>query len=80
MKRNFQKIVPNSVRSSIKYTGRKVGSFQRKDQTIFEHKYNETYHGKCKGKNYVDDYTGETADRINERTVDHTGRDTNPIQ
>lgn len=25
-------------------------------------------------------YTGETADRINRRTVDHTGRDTNPIQ
>ena len=35
------------------------------------------YPGKCPAKNCVDDYIGETARRVNERIVDHTGRDTN---
>ena len=66
------------MKPQITYTGRKLGlSFQTKDQTIFEHKHDVIYHGKCLAENCVDGYTGETARRINERTVDHTGRDTN---
>ena len=81
MKKNFKKLLPNNMKSQIKYAGRKVGSsFQTIDQTIFEHKYDRTYYGKCPGKDYVDDCTGETVDRISERIVDYTGRVTNPIQ
>ena len=60
------------------YTGRKLGlSFQINNQVIFEHKHDIIYYGKCLAENCVDDYLGETACRINERIVDHTGRDTN---
>ena len=66
MKRNLKKILPNNVKPQITYTGRKLGSlFQTKDQTIFEHKHNVIYHGKCPAENCVDDYNGETARRIN---------------
>ena len=78
MKRNLKKILPNNVKPQISYTGRKLGSlFQTKDQTIFEHKHDVIYHGKCPAENCVDDYIGETARRVNERIVDHTGRDIN---
>ena len=78
MERNLKKILPNNVKPQITYTGRKLGSlFQTKDQTIFEHKHDVIYHGKCPAENCVDDYIGETARRVNERFVDHKGRDTN---
>ena len=78
MKRNLKKILPNNVKPKITYTGRKLGSlFQTKDQTIFEHKYDVIYHGKCPAENCVVDYIGETACRVNERIVDHTDRDAN---
>ena len=66
------------MKPQITYTGRKLGSsFQIKDQTIFEHKHDVFYHENCTVENCVDDYTGETARRINERIVDRTRRDTN---
>ena len=66
------------MKPQITYTGRKLGSlFETKDQTLSEHKHDAIYHGKCPAKNCVDDYIGETARRVNERTVDHTGRDAN---
>ena len=78
MKRNLKKILPNNVKPQITYTGRKLRSlFQTKGQTIFEHKHDVTYHGKCPAENCVGYYIGETARRINERILDHTGRDTN---
>ena len=79
MKRNLKKILPNNVKPQITYTGRKLGSlFQTKDQTIFEHKHDVIYHGKCPAENCVDDYIGKTARGVNERIVDPTGRgDTN---
>ena len=69
MKRNLKKILPNNVKPPITYTGNKL------DQTIFEHKHDVIYHGKCPAENCVDDYIGETARRVNERIVDHTARD-----
>ena len=79
MKRNLKKILPNNLKPQITYTGRKLGSlFQTKDQTIFEHKHDVIYHGKCPAENCVDDYIGKTARGVNERIVDPTGRgDTN---
>ena len=78
MKRNLKKILPNNVKPQITYTGRKLGSlFQTTDQTIFEHKHDVICHGKWPAENCVDYYIGEIARRVNERIVDHTGRDTN---
>ena len=78
MKRNLKKVLPNNVTPQITYTGRKLGSlFQTKDQTIFQHKHDVIYHEKCPAENCVDDYIGETARRVNERIIDHTGKDTN---
>ena len=39
MKRNLKKILLNNVKPEITYIGRKLGLFQIKDQTIFEHKH-----------------------------------------
>ena len=78
MKGNVKKILPNKVKPQITYTGRKLESlFQTKDQTIFEHKHDVIYYGKCPAENCVDDYIGETARTANEGIVDHAGRDTN---
>ena len=66
------------MKPQITYIGRKLGSlFQTKDQTIFEHKHDVIYHGKCPAENCVDDYIGEKACRVNGRIVDHTGRHNN---
>ena len=67
------------MKPQITYTGKKLGSlFQTKVQTIFQHKHDVIYHGKFPAENCVDNYIGETARRVNERTVDHAGRDTMP--
>ena len=74
----MKKALPDDVKPEITYTGRKLGSlFQTKDQAIFEHKHDVFYHRKCPAENCVDDYIGETARRVNERIVDHTGRNNN---
>ena len=78
MKRNLKKKLTNNVKPQITYTGRKLGSlFQTKDQTIFEHKHVVIYYANCSAENCVDDYFGETARRVNERIIDHTGRNNN---
>ena len=78
MKKNLKNILPNNVKPQRKYTGRKVRSlYLKKDQTIFEHKHDVLYYGKCPTENCVDYYIGETARRVNERTLYHTGRDAN---
>ena len=66
----MKKILPNNMKPQI------IGSlFQTKDQTIFEHKRDVIYHGECPDEKCVDDYIGERARRVNERIVDHKGRD-----
>ena len=66
------------MKPQITYTVRKLGSsFQIKDQIIFEHKHDVIYLGKCPRENWVDDWFGETARRINEKIVDYTVRNTN---
>ena len=55
MKRNLKKILPNNVKPQIPYTGRKLRSlFQMKHQTIFDHKHDVIYHGKCPAENCLD--------------------------
>ena len=66
------------MKPQMTYIGRKLRSlFQTRHQTIFEHKHNIIYHGKCLAESCGDDYIGEIAPRVNERIVDHTGWDTN---
>ena len=75
MKRKLKKIFPQQRET---YTWSKLESlFQTEDQTIFEHKHDVIFHGKCPDENCVDDYIRETARRVNERILDNTGRDTN---
>ena len=72
----MKKELPSNVKLQITYTGRKLGSlFETKDQTIFEHKHDAIFHGKCPAENCADNYIGETARRVNERIVDNTGRE-----
>ena len=78
MKRNLKKTLPNNVKPQITHTGRKMRSFfQTKDQTIFKHKQEIIYHGKCPAENCVDDYIRKKALRVNERIIGHTSRDIN---
>lgn len=42
--------------------------FPMKVQTIFEHKHDLIYHGKRLSERCIDNYIGETASRINEKT------------
>ena len=78
VKRSLKNMLRNNVKPQITYAGRKLGSsFQTKDHTIFEHKHDIIYHEKCPVENCVDDHIGETDHRVNEKIVDHTGRDAN---
>ena len=62
MKRNLKKILPNNVKPQITYTGRKLRSlFHMKHQTIFDHKHDVIYHGKCPAENCLGNYIGEAA-------------------
>ena len=55
------KIFTYSVEPQITNTGRKLGPlFQTNNQTIFEHKHDVIYHGKCPTENIIADYIGET--------------------
>ena len=64
----MRKMLPNNVKPRIAFTVRKVGiSFQIKGKT--EMKHNECPKEPC-NKNYI----GETRRRINEKIIDHSGK------
>ena len=66
-----QCIVPKGV-----FTGSKLSSkFQVKDRPIFSYNHDIIYHGNCPENCSPDNYVGETARRISERVLDHTGKD-----
>ena len=55
-----------------------MGSFFNiKDQTKLEHNNDLTYLVKCPEKTCSENYLGETARRINERVLEHAGKDKN---
>ena len=43
--------------------------------TRFDYKHDVIYFGKCPEQNCTDNYFGESARRISERIIDHSGRD-----
>ena len=58
-------------------TGTKLSSqFNIKDDTNKQHKHDLVYFSRCPSTDCTDSYIGETARRLSERVMDHTGRDT----
>ena len=76
MNTNIQRILPNIVKTSITYTGRKLGTkFQIKDFTKNQQEHDFIYYSKCPEPNFDKDYFGETGRIIIERAADHCGKD-----
>ena len=58
------------------YSSKKLESFLSiKDQTKLEHNDDLTYLVKCPEKTCSENYHGETARRIDERVLEHVGKD-----
>ena len=76
MNNNIQRILPNNVKSRIKYIGRKLSTkFQIKDLTNNQHEHDLIYYSKCQEPNCDKDYLGETGRRRIKRAADHCGKD-----
>ena len=59
-------------------TGSKLSSkFQVKDRTLFSHNHDIIYTCNCPENGCPDKYIGETAKRISEKVLEHTGKDIN---
>ena len=78
MKKRFRNFLPQCIVLKVVLTGSKHSlRFQVKDRTIFSHNHDIIYHGNCPENGYPDNYVGETARRISERVLYHTGKDIN---
>ena len=70
--------VSENIKIEVTYTGTKLGSqFNIKDPIPKMHNHDIIYHIVCLKNNCNEDYIGECARRLNERTKDHNGRDKN---
>ena len=69
--------LPENVQTRICYTGTKLGTkFNNiKDPVKKSHQHDVVYYATCPKPGCVEDYNGETGRRLNERMVDHNGRD-----
>ena len=71
-------LLPDNVKTDVACQGKQLSScFNIKHKTKFPHKLDLVYHAKCAEESCNDDYVGETARRISERMLDHSGRDKN---
>ena len=71
-------LFPQWLVPTVVFTGSKLSSkFQVKDRAIFSHNHDIIYHGSSPENVCPDNYIGETARRISERVLDHTGKDIN---
>ena len=78
MKKRLKTLLPDNVETDVAFQGNQLSScFNIKDKTKFPHKHDLVYHAKCAEESCNDDYVGETARRISERVLDHSGRDKN---
>ena len=78
MKKRFMNLLPQCLVPTVDFTGIKLCSkFQVEDRTIFSYSYDIIYHGNCPENGCPDNYIGETARRISERVLGHTGKDIN---
>ena len=76
IKNATKKTLPENHDVRVILTGKKLSSlFNIKDDTKKMHKHDLVYYGECPTPNCIDNYIGETGRRINERVIDHSGRD-----
>ena len=78
MKKILKTLLPDNVKTDEAFQGKQLSSyFNIKDKTKFPHKHDLVYHADFSEESYNADYVGETARRISERVIDHSGRDKN---
>ena len=71
-----KRLLPQNHTAQQAYKSRKLGfAFDIKDQTKLEDKHDLTYLVKCPEKTCSETYLGETARRLNERIIEHAGKD-----
>ena len=76
MNKCVNKLLPNNTKIEVAFKSTKLSScFNVKDKIDFEHNHDLIYHAKCPEPTCIDDYVGESARRITERTKEHNGRD-----
>ena len=76
LNKHVKKVLPENHLSQHAYSSKKLGSFFNiKDQTKLQHNNDLTYLVKCPEKTCWENYLGETARRINERVLEHVGKD-----
>ena len=76
MKKRLKTLLPDNVKTDVAFQDKQL-SFNIKDKTKFPHKHDLVYHAKCAEESCNYDYVGETARRISERVLDHSGRNKN---
>ena len=76
LNKHVKKVLPEHHLSRHVYSSKKLESFFNiKDQTKLEHNNDLTYLVKCPEKTCSENYLGKTARRINERVLEHAGKD-----
>ena len=77
LRKDMHRTLPENVQARICYTGTKLGTkFNNiKDPVKKSHQYDVVYYVTCPEPGCVEDYSGETGRRLNERLIDHNGRD-----
>ena len=78
LKRSITKLLPKTTQLEFEFTSSKLSTyFQIKDKTIFERNHDVVYLRTYPENNCLGNYVGESARCINERIIDHNGRDQN---
>ena len=76
LNKHVKNVLPENHVPRHAYRSKRLGSFFNiKDQTKLEHNNDLTYLVKCPEKTCSENYLGETARRINERVLEHAGKD-----
>ena len=71
-----KRLLPQNHTAQHVYKSRKLGSiFDIKDKTKLEHKHDLIYLVKCPERTCSETYLGETARALNERIMEHAGKD-----
>ena len=79
LRNDMHRMLPENVPARICYTCTKLGTKLNKikDPVKKSHQHDVVYYAACSEPGCVEDYTGETGRRLNERVINHNGRDKN---
>ena len=76
LNKHIKQVLPENHQSKYAYKSKKLGAyFNIKDQTKFEHYNDLNYLVDCPDELCPENYLGETARRLNERVLEHAGKD-----